>query len=214
MERCRKYIIDYGFGAATLYTPGDPEERFYTLANTCFGIRKSIACCNIIAAAEKTPPAPAYERLEFNGDVYIWREDGARKMLAPYPDEEWDTDYCQECAPHKEEGTVKTNENLQQLLQLMTDHPELPVVPMVQGEVCGSDDCCYWLGAWHHSEIERYMLGEERIYFYDESDMEEPLTEAKGWDWYENASENEALEAYAALPWVDCIAVYISYPEV
>lgn len=92
-----KYTINYGFGTATLYTTGDPEARFYKLAGTCFGIRKSIAC-GIVMKKESVPcPAPDFERLEFSGDVYVWRVDGARKMLAPWPDEEWDTDYCEEC---------------------------------------------------------------------------------------------------------------------
>lgn len=39
-----KYKIAYGIGTATLYTPYDCESRFYTLASTCFGIRKNIFC--------------------------------------------------------------------------------------------------------------------------------------------------------------------------
>lgn len=90
-----KYKIDYGFGYATLYTPNPPVERFYALANTCFGIRKSIMGCQIIRVEDVT--CTDYERLEFNGDIYVWREDGARKMIAPFPDDEWDIDYCDEC---------------------------------------------------------------------------------------------------------------------
>ena len=100
-----KYTIDYGCGYAVLYTPHDPKKRFYTLANTCFGIRKSIFCCLIMRKEDVPCPAPDYERLEFNGDVYVWRRDGARKMLSPFPDEEWDIEYCEECrakeAPHE-----------------------------------------------------------------------------------------------------------------
>lgn len=90
-----KYTINYGFGTAVLYTPYSCEERFYTLANTCFGIRKSIAGCNVIKTEDIN--CEDFERLEFNGDVYIWREDGARKMIEPYLDDEWDTFYCEEC---------------------------------------------------------------------------------------------------------------------
>ena len=43
-----KYTIDYGYGEAILYTPYDAKERFYTLAGTCFGIRKSIMHCVIL----------------------------------------------------------------------------------------------------------------------------------------------------------------------
>lgn len=101
-----KYTIDYGFGTAVLYTPHEPEKRFYTLAGTCFGIRKSIMCCNIVKTEDTPCPNPDCERLEFNGDVYIWREDGARRMLAPEwaADEEWDTDFCEECRADREEA--------------------------------------------------------------------------------------------------------------
>ena len=90
-----KYTIDYGFGDATLYTPYDAKERFYALANTCFGIRKSIMHCVILKAEDI--PCKDFERLEFNGDVYVWREDGARKMVAPLwaADKEWDMDDCE-----------------------------------------------------------------------------------------------------------------------
>lgn len=93
----KKYTIYYGGGTAILYTPHDPKERFYKLAGTCFGIRKSIMCCEI----RKTEEAACddYERLEFGGDVYVWREDGARKALEPawFADDDWDTDYCKKC---------------------------------------------------------------------------------------------------------------------
>ena len=91
-----KYTINYGFGKAILYTPYDAEERFYTLANTCFGIRKSIMYCEIIKTEDVS--CEDFERLEFNGDVYVWREDGARKMIEPdfMSDADWDTYYCDE----------------------------------------------------------------------------------------------------------------------
>lgn len=93
-----KYKINYGFGIATLYTAAkDVENRFYTLANTCFGIRKSIICCNIMQSFDDDRVDQSVEELEFNGDCYVWRNDGARKMLAPWPDEKWDTYYCEEC---------------------------------------------------------------------------------------------------------------------
>ena len=92
-----KYTINYGFGKAVLYTPYDCESRFYTLANTCFGIRKSIMGCSIIK--KEDVECSDFERLEFNGDVYVWREDGARKMIEPEwaADEDWDDYYCDEC---------------------------------------------------------------------------------------------------------------------
>lgn len=96
----KKYKIDYGFGTAYLYTSyKDYEDRFYTLANTCFGIRKNIMYCELIDV--KDTNCTDFERLEFGGDVYVWREDGARKMLSPFLDEEWDMYYCDECKYQK-----------------------------------------------------------------------------------------------------------------
>ena len=92
-----KYTINFGCGMATLYTPYDCKERFYTLANTCFGIRKSIMCCDILNIENAS--CDDFERLEFNGDAYIWDKDGRRKMIEPEwaRDEEWDDYYCDEC---------------------------------------------------------------------------------------------------------------------
>lgn len=92
-----KYYIDYGCGTAVLYTPYEPHNRFLQLAGTCFGIRKSIMGVSVYNQADV--PCDDFERLEFNGDIYIWREDGARKAIAPewYADDDWDTSYCDEC---------------------------------------------------------------------------------------------------------------------
>ena len=77
-----KYKIDYGFGVATLYTPSqDWENRFYELANQCFGIRKSIMYANLISSSEEKPKNMLdgeYERLEHSGDVIVWNENGEK----------------------------------------------------------------------------------------------------------------------------------------
>lgn len=77
-----KYIINYGFGIAILYTPSDDwERRFYVLAEQCFGIRKSIDEPYLIEAEKGEPQhmlAGEYERLEHNGDVIVWNEVGEK----------------------------------------------------------------------------------------------------------------------------------------
>lgn len=93
----KRYSIDYGFGTAYLYTSFEPKERFHTLASTCFGIRKSIMYCKIIS--ENDVKCDDFERLEFNGDVYVWDKLGRRKCLEPkdMADEEWNDAYCEKC---------------------------------------------------------------------------------------------------------------------
>ena len=77
-----KYVIDYTFGIAELYTPHeDWEERFYTLASQCFGIRKSIGDVTLISKSDEQSPYPLdgeYERLEHNGDTIVWNADGEK----------------------------------------------------------------------------------------------------------------------------------------
>lgn len=113
----------------------------------------------------------------------------------------------------KKETTVK-NPHLAQLLDLMKQNPHLPIVPMVDAEVVADDMYASWLGSWHSASIDKYYKGEERVYFYNELDMEDLLVETKGWDWLETSSDEEDLEAYRSLPWVKCIVVYITTPEV
>lgn len=117
-----KYTIDYGCGVAVLYTPYDCEERFYILAETCFGIRKSILKFEILKAEDVD--CDDFERLEFNGDIYIWREDGARKMLMPDwgSDKDWDTYYCKRCR-YRGEEYMTINEYQERALRTES-HPE------------------------------------------------------------------------------------------
>lgn len=91
----KKYRIDCGHGIVYLVTPYDPEERFPVLANTCFGLRKTWERCDILDVS--TVEEDDYERLTWGGDEYIWRMDGARRMVTPNPDKEWDMDYCEKC---------------------------------------------------------------------------------------------------------------------
>lgn len=77
-----KYLIDYEYGIAELYTPcTDWEYRFYTLAEQCFGIRKNIWDVELIRSEDIRPDdllEDEYERLEHDGDVIVWNEDGIK----------------------------------------------------------------------------------------------------------------------------------------
>lgn len=77
-----KYIIDYQFGIAYLYTSSDEwEERFYHLAKQCFGIRKSIGKLELIRIERDNITNPLeneYERLEHNRDVIVWDKEGKK----------------------------------------------------------------------------------------------------------------------------------------
>jgi hypothetical protein len=104
--------------------------------------------------------------------------------------------------------------NFDELLRLKKENPELPIIPLVDSEVVyESEACSWWLGKWGFSDITRYYVGDERYYLYDEDDVEEVLVELFGWDWYDEASDEEVLEKYRNIPWIKCIAVYVLTPD-
>ena len=105
----------------------------------------------------------------------------------------------------------KEKQSHEELIKLIQENPNLPVVPMVNTEIVCGDDCRYYLGEWGSVSVDEYCLSEERVYFRSDDDIEEPLTDILGWDAYEKMSDEEANKAYAELPWVKAIVVYIEY---
>lgn len=107
--------------------------------------------------------------------------------------------------------------NIEQLLQLIKDNPDLPVVPVVDSEVVEDDYDRYWFGKWGQSEVTEYYSGRKHTYFKDD-DIEDILRDLdgckcccdpQGRDIY-NLSDDEWKRLYESLPWVKCIAVYIT----
>lgn len=62
------------------------------------------------------------------------------------------------------------NEN-KKFVDLVAADPELPIVAMVNGEICW-DDSCYWLGAFSAASIELVGLINDR-YYDDAEDFKE-----------------------------------------
>ena len=108
--------------------------------------------------------------------------------------------------------------NIEMLLNLIKENPDLPIVPMVDGDVVGDDSYQNWLGAWGKSEVTEYYLGRKYVHFKDEDDEEEVLcdmvgckysTTLDGRDIYDLTDEEwDAL--YQSIPWTKCIAVRIT----
>ena len=106
---------------------------------------------------------------------------------------------------------------IDELLQLIKDNPDLPIVPMVYGEIVEDDSYTWWLGHWGRSEVTEYYLGEEKLHFKDD-DEEEVLSDLEGCkygcdrqgrDIYE-LSDDEWEELYESVPWIKCIVVHIT----
>ena len=60
-------------------------------------------------------------------------------------------------------------ENIEKLLKLIKENPELEIVPMVHTEVVGDSDLfTMWKGKWSKVKIDEYYEGDEKIYFSDD----------------------------------------------
>ena len=110
----------------------------------------------------------------------------------------------------------KERENREELFKLMREHPELPVVPMVDSEIV-ADDCGYWMGAWGRSTIDEYLISEraERIFYKSDDDVFDVLERHLSDEEFDALpeSEEECRPYYDALPWVKAIIVYINLPD-
>ena len=60
-----------------------------------------------------------------------------------------------------------------EIIKLIEENPDLPVVPMVDGEVVADDSYQYWMGKWGKCEVTEYYLGEERVHLKDVDDEED-----------------------------------------
>lgn len=60
---------------------------------------------------------------------------------------------------------------MKELVKLVAENPDLPIIALVHGEVCG-DDCGYWLGHCGSASVELVGLIGERYYTDFEEFME------------------------------------------
>lgn len=105
----------------------------------------------------------------------------------------------------------------EELFRLMRENPDLPVVPMVDGEILG-DDSGYWLAGWGQARVDEYLVCEhsERVAFKSDGDVFGTLEDYLSYDDFDKLPdlESECRPIYDALPWEKAIIVYIGAPEV
>ena len=111
--------------------------------------------------------------------------------------------------------TEKERKNREELFKLMQENPDLPVVPMVNGEIPG-DDSGYWLGAWGGARIDEYLLthNHEWMVFKSDNDVFDVLERHLTDEEFEKLpeTEEECRPFYDSLPWTKAIIVYIDLP--
>ncbi len=110
----------------------------------------------------------------------------------------------------------RKKQNIEELFKLLRENPDLPIVPMVNGEIPESDSG-YWVGAWGGSHIDEYILCKNREWMALKSDddvfgvLERYLSDEELEKLPE--TESECRPYYDALPWTKAIIVYIDFPE-
>lgn len=114
-----------------------------------------------------------------------------------------------------------SNEKVTEILNLMNDHPGLPVLPMVGSEIVADDCYAYWSTSWGSAEVKKFCSANERIVFWDEDYIWETWEEL-GLDYEslgiteelpDEIAEARARELLGRLYWQEAIVVYIESPD-
>lgn len=107
-------------------------------------------------------------------------------------------------------------EKITELLELIEENPDLPIVPMVDGEIVGDDSCARWMGSWGGCHIGEYLMGEDHMHYRDNEDngeIEAVLSEEYGYDAFAGMDDETAKRAYMEMPWIRAIIVAIDLPN-
>lgn len=116
------------------------------------------------------------------------------------------------------ENAKSISENQTELFKLIQDNPDLPVMPMVDGEIVAGDDYGYWQGAWGTVRIDEYLKPKSEydyIRFKSDDDVFDVLEHYLTDEEFEALpeTEEECRPIYNALPWIKVIVVYITLPD-
>jgi hypothetical protein len=106
------------------------------------------------------------------------------------------------------------SDNVKELLRLIEENPDLPVVPMVDAEVVSGDDWGIWMGSIGTAQVDEYIIpprSHKPVIFKSDGDVYDALEtclSAEEFDAMPDDEEN-SIAVYNALPWKKAIIVYI-----
>lgn len=104
---------------------------------------------------------------------------------------------------------------MNKLIELIKQHPTLPIYTWVNHEVV-AEDGGYWLGkVWRASKTK--IVGYDTLYDYNRvfiyEDKDEIFEYIANQDENENKSNEEIWSIVEALPWKECILVWVGLPD-
>jgi hypothetical protein len=106
-------------------------------------------------------------------------------------------------------------QKVETLLKLIKENPNIPIVPMVDIECCFDDSYSYWMAEWGSAKLDKYYIGKERFYSYNE-DFDRLVDDwiDNNFEKYENLSDQELGELAKSIvngyEWEEAIIVYIN----
>lgn len=104
------------------------------------------------------------------------------------------------------------SENIKRLLTLIEQNPDLPIVPMVDAEICG-DDYGTYMGGWGAARVDEYIIakGDDLVLLKSDDDVSGVLEHVLSEDEFKALpdEDEECRPVYDALPWIKAIMVDI-----
>jgi hypothetical protein len=112
----------------------------------------------------------------------------------------------------KEATQEQQKENTTELIKLIKENPDLPILPMVSYEVVAGDEFAYWGGSWGEARIDSYFVNDERVVYKSEDEPEIVVEKTVGYERFNEMTDEEVKEAWEKLPWIKAIIVKIETP--
>jgi hypothetical protein len=117
------------------------------------------------------------------------------------------------CAKMREKSSKDCQKKL---LHLMEENPDLPVLPLVEACVVGTDYIDVWAGSMAYARVDEYITipGTFDVIAKSEGDVYEALELYLSEEEFEAMPDDEeySIAVYNSLPWKKAILVYI-YPQ-
>ena len=105
--------------------------------------------------------------------------------------------------------------NIEKLMQLAKENPNLPIIPLVDSEIVADDGYNWWMGSFGNVELGSYYVSKDRVY-WDLDDLTEKILDDHCCDdKWEKLSDEETVkkaENIAKRKMKPAIIVYIELP--
>ena len=96
-------------------------------------------------------------------------------------------------------------EILKKLVKLSDEHPDLPIITLVDTEVVADLGHTWWLSRIYSIDIDKYFVGDEYVYLYSESEYDDIF--------WADVDLEEANKMFEELPWKEAIIMRVGTCE-